>query len=95
MHLFMHSIYPVGVAVVLVTVLMHARIMRDDSAAQNYLWSALAAGLVWPLILAGIVQYSLFVSLRWILRRSYAPAQPHTVAATDPRWDDDRTLIAA
>jgi hypothetical protein len=77
------TIYVLGTAVTALGVYAERRLVRDDGslAADNLAWVTVLAGLVWPVVLLGAVQFGALLALRGLMRW-ISPVAPHDVFAT-------------
>ena len=72
----MTSIYLIGAAATALGAYAESRFFRDDadSAHQNLVGVAVLAGLVWPVVLLGVMQFGVVLGLRRCARWMY-PAE--------------------
>jgi hypothetical protein len=91
------TIYLIGVVVTAAGAYFKGRFLPDDrsSAPQNLFWVAALAGLVWPIVLLGLVQFGLFIALQRTARRLSPPVEPETPVVAELAPERSGSLISA
>ncbi|CAN5845567.1 hypothetical protein BH09ACT7_BH09ACT7_16170 [soil metagenome] len=81
----MLTIYLMGVVVTAVGACVQSRFLRDDRgpAPRNLLGVAVLAGLVWPVVLLGVIQFGVVVLVQRGARRWLSPVEPETSVVTE------------
>lgn len=74
------TVYVVGSAVAALGVYGQRRMVRDDGPLelQNLPWVSVLAGLVWPIVLLGAIQFGALFALRRLMAW-FSPVAPHDV----------------
>jgi hypothetical protein len=91
----MLTIYLVGVVVTTSGAYVQSRLFRDDQMPppQHPLGIALVAGLIWPVVVLGVVQFGLLAVAHRVMRRHVAATGPEELQTYDAAAE--HTLISA